>query len=253
METTARVGWLARSVLYLIVALLVSRIPLAGGGPQADRSGAFETIADAPFGRWLLGAVVVGLVAFAVWRLWAAAREKDEKPTRRLGWVGSAVVHLGAAILGLSVLVGRHGNNQNGQEFTARVLTWPGGRFLVGAIGLAAVGVAANAVRKGIKERFTRDIDMGEVPPRLRPVVIVIGLAGWLGRALVWALIGWFLIRAAVQHDPHEPVGLDQSLRTLAGAGWGKALIWVVVAGLSAFGLLCLATGLWPDPDPEGD
>ena len=64
-------------------------------------------------------------------------------------------------------------------------------------------------------------------------------------------VVGWFLVRAAVKHDPNEPIGLDQSLRALADQSLGVVLIWIAVAGLAAYGLLCLATSAWLDPNPD--
>jgi hypothetical protein len=106
-------------------------------------------------------------------------------------------------------------------------------------------------VRKGVRERFRSDIDVHAVPRRLWPVVRTVGVVGWIGRGVVWSLVGWFLVRAAVRHDPNEPIGLDQSLRALADRSWGLVLIWIAVAGLAAYGLLCLATSAWLDPNPD--
>ena len=260
MEETARAGWAARGLLYLMVALLMSQIR-TGGGREADRGGAIEAVADAPFGGWLLAAITAGLAAFAVYRLWAAVRGEEEKPFRRLGWVGSALVYGYLAATALGVLLGGDGGGggkgsggSGGQEstaVTAKVLSWSIGPWLVGAAGLVAFGVAANFVRKAVKERFRHDIDEGAVPNGLWPAVRALGVAGWFGRALVWSLVGWFVIRAAVEHDPNKPVGFDRSLRALAGESWGPLLIWVACAGFVAYGLLCLATAAWIDEQPD--
>ncbi|HVM53166.1 MAG TPA: DUF1206 domain-containing protein [Acidimicrobiales bacterium] len=258
VEVAARAGWSARAALYLLVGLLASRIARArGGGAEADRSGALATIAESRFGTVLLVAITVGFVGFAVWRAIGALRGGDEKVTRRLSWAGTALVYGAlAALAGGVVLGGEQGGGATGeggdsqQAATARLLEWPGGRLLLGVIGLAILAVAAHAVRKGVKERFQRDIDEAAVPERLRPAVSVIGVAGWLGRALAWALSGFFVVRAAVQHDPSEPVGLDRSLRALVDEPWGPTVVWVAVAGLLAYGLLCAVTAIWPDPEP---
>jgi hypothetical protein len=254
MEVAARIGWLARGALYLLLAVLAARIPDTANGERVDKQGAFAELAGSPFGGWLLGAVAVGLVGFAAFRLWAAARGTDEKPNRRLGWVGSAVVYAVLAVLAFGVLRGAGDSGGGGSDekaLTTRILTWPGGQLIVGAVALVVLGVAANYVRKGIKERFLRDIDEGAVPDRLHEPVRVLGVVGWLGRALVWALVGFFLLRAAIQHDPNEPVGLDESLHALMGQGWGVALLWLAVAGMLSFALLCAATAAWPDPEPD--
>ena len=255
MEETARVGWAARGLLYLLVAGLMSQIR-AGSDEKADRTGAIEAVADAPFGGWLLAAIALGLGMFASYRVWAAVRGEEEKPLRRAGWVGSALVYGYLAALALGVLLsgddgGGGASAGQGQSLTARVLGWPLGPWLVGAAGLVCFGIAANFVRKAVKERFRHDIDDAAVPGGLMPAVRVLGVAGWLGRALVWALVGFFLVRAAVQHDPSEPVGFDASLRALAGEPYGPALLWLAFGGFLAYGLLCLATATWIDEQPD--
>jgi hypothetical protein len=252
VEVTARIGWAARGVLYAIVAILVDQVATSGGGKgRADQQGAFATLADRPFGKALLICVAGGLLAFAVFRAWAAVRGGDEKTNRRLGWGISAVVYAYLAATAIGVL--RSGAKSSGekQALTARVLDWPAGPVIVGIAGLVVVGVAANYLRKGIKERFLHDVDEDAVPDRFLPAVRAVGIAGWLGRSLAWTLVGFFVLRAAWQHDPNEPVGLDQTLHRLAGEPWGPLVLWVACAGLAAYALLCLATAAWPDQDPD--
>jgi hypothetical protein len=250
MEVAGRIGWTARGLLYLLVALLVARLPSTGGHQkEADQKGAFATLVGTPFGGWLLATVAVGLLAFAAWRAWAAVRGTDEKPARRLGWAASAVAYANLFALAIGVLRDRGSDGgSDKQAMTARVLSWPGGPVIVGIAGLVIVGIALNYLRKGVEERFLHDIDEGAVPDRLHLVVRVVGVAGWLGRSLVWALAGWFILQAAWSHDANEPVGLDQSLRTIAGESWGTSLLWVAAAGLASYGLVCLATAAWLDP-----
>jgi hypothetical protein len=247
VEQTGRVGWVARGVLYLLVAILVARVPGTGSPRKADQRGAFQALGDRPFGSALLLAFAVGLAAFAVFRAYEAIKADDEKTTRRMGWGFSALVYANVAVTAVRVLMRHAGSGNQQKALTARVLEWPGGPVLVGLAGLVILVAAGNFMRKAIKERFRVDIDDGAVPRRMKPTVRVVGVAGWLGRSLVWALVGWFVIRAAFQHDPNEPVGLDETLRALVGHTWGVAIVWVAVAGLGAFALLCFATATWLD------
>ena len=48
-------------------------------------------------------------------------------------------------------------------------------------------------------------------------------------------LIGYFLIRAAIDYKPDEAVGLDGSLAALADASYGPFLLGIVAAGLIGF------------------
>lgn len=232
MEVAARIGWLARGALYLLLAVLVAGIPTGGGGEKVDKQGAFEALADTSHGTWLLGALCAGMAGFAGFRLWAAATGSGEKTSRRLGWVVSAVVYLFFASAAFDVLRGAGSDGGQEKALTARVLTWSWGHLLVAGVAVLMLAVAANYVRKGVKERFLRDIDEAAVPDSLHGPVRALGVVGWLGRALVWTLVAFFLLRAAIQHDPNEPVGLDESLHALMGQGWGVALLWVAVAGM---------------------
>jgi hypothetical protein len=54
------------------------------------------------------------------------------------------------------------------------------------------------------------------------------------------ALVGFFLIRAAVQFSPDEAEGLDGSLRRLADTGWGSVMVAVIGIGLLIYGAFCV-------------
>ncbi len=53
--------------------------------------------------------------------------------------------------------------------------------------------------------------------------------------------MGVFLVKAAVEFDPSNAVGLDGALRKLAQASYGPFFLGLVAAGLIAFGLYSLA------------
>jgi hypothetical protein len=53
----------------------------------------------------------------------------------------------------------------------------------------------------------------------------------------VFALIGVFLIKAAVDYNPDKAVGVDGALAKLLNHAYGSVLLGVVAAGLIAFAL----------------
>ena len=62
-----------------------------------------------------------------------------------------------------------------------------------------------------------------------------LGVFGHLARMVVFGLIGYFLVRAAIDYDPDKAVGLDGALNKLAHASYGPILLGIVAAGLIAF------------------
>ena len=66
------------------------------------------------------------------------------------------------------------------------------------------------------------------------------GVIGYLARAVVLTLIGVFLLRAALEYDPNEAVGLDGALQKLAHQTFGPVLLGIVATGLVIYGLFYL-------------
>ena len=56
---------------------------------------------------------------------------------------------------------------------------------------------------------------------RMRKAFTGVGVFGHLARAVVFALIGYFLVRAAIDYDPDEAVGLDGALAKLGDSSYG--------------------------------
>ena len=57
---------------------------------------------------------------------------------------------------------------------------------------------------------------------------------------VVFGLIGWFVIKAAIEFDPDKAVALDGALAKVAHAPYGPALLGLVAAGLIGFGAFSL-------------
>jgi hypothetical protein len=79
---------------------------------------------------------------------------------------------------------------------------------------------------------------MGETTRRWYTRIAVVG---HLARAVVFGLIGVFLIKAAVDYNPSKAVGLDGALAKLVNQSYGSVLLGTVAGGLVAFAIYSLA------------
>ena len=75
----------------------------------------------------------------------------------------------------------------------------------------------------------------------MREFVEAAGRAGSASRGVVFAIIGIFLIVAAVHHNAGQAKGLGGALAELASHAYGQATLAVVAVGLIAYGLFCMA------------
>ncbi len=237
VDALARVGLASRGLVWLVVALIALSI-VGGGGGEADQQGALRAIAAKPLGEVLLVVLVVGFCGYAFWQgLNAAVGGADA--LKRVGAAGKSLVYLGLAASVVRFLAA--GQTSSGGDpadsLTGRLMRQPGGRTMVGLVGLVVVGIGVALAVRAVKGKHAKKIDQGDVPAGKGRLVVRIGIAGYVGRGLTFCLIGVFLVVAAVQADPDEAKGLDAALHDLAGRPYGQVLLVIAAMGLLAYAL----------------
>jgi Domain of Unknown Function (DUF1206) len=231
--------------MYALVGLLALRVALLGRGQTPDRESALKTIVDEPFGRFLLGAIAVGLAGYALWQLVRALLGgnleggEDEGIFKRIGYAARGVFY-GVLFVSTTMIVlgaDEGGNKREEDRATAYVLDLPAGPFLVGAVGLGFAAAGVFNLYRGLTRKFREKLKLMKMSEAEDKAYTVIGVAGFVARGVVFGLIGIFLLRAAYQYDPKEAVGIDGALAELAHASYGPFLLGLTAAGLFAFGL----------------
>jgi hypothetical protein len=259
LENAARVGLLAYGLVHLLVAWLALQLAWGGGrGQEADQSGAMATLARQPFGKPLLWVIALGLFALAVWQGaeilrwrggWSASGKQRRKAiTKSVKSAAKAIVYLGLAFLAIRFAVGSgQSSAQQQQQKTAGVFSWPGGRLLVGVIGLVMIGIGVQHVYKGVTKRFLKQIDLAEASPSVTQLITRSGQAGFPAKGVALGIVGGLLVWAAITFDPSKARGLDGALRTILSAPGGQALLTIVALGIVAFAVFCFARARYPE------
>jgi hypothetical protein len=205
-----------------------------------------RTIAHQPFGQVLVAILALGLGAYAVWKLAHAllghGPEKEDSGFERLAALGSALVYGALCAFAVELLVhGPRTSSSSPEEATGGVLGWPGGTWLVALAGLAVIGIAAGQVYIGLKQKFLENAKVAEMGSTGRRWYAWAGTCGYCARGVVFGLAGVFLVKAALEYDPKEALGLDGALAKLASSPQGPVLLGIVAAGLLAFAVFSLA------------
>jgi hypothetical protein len=247
-EGLARAGLIARGVVYGIIGILALKLALGDGGEATNQQGALQTIAQGPFGKVLLALMAIGLIGYAAWRLIRAALghgpEATDDTKDRIAGAVSGIAYAALCVTALQILFGSGssgGPSNNPDGTTGGVLDWPAGQVLVVIAGLVFIGVGLDQARKGLKKEFLEESKTEEMSSEVRKAFTAIGVSGHVARAIVFALIGWFLIRAAIEYDPDKAVGLDGALAELGQAAYGPILLGIVAAGLICFAAYSVA------------
>jgi hypothetical protein len=109
---------------------------------------------------------------------------------------------------------------------------------------LIIIGVGVYNAYEGAAKKFMEDL---RVSGRARTVVERLGMVGYIARGAVFVLIGVFLMKAAVEFDPSEAVGLDGALARLADQPYGHVLLGLTAVGLLAFAAYSAADARYHD------
>ena len=108
-------------------------------------------------------------------------------------------------------------------------------------IEIGGAHVAAQLVR-GTPRRRRRIVDRTSRADR------------YTAQSLGYALVGCVFIQAAIAFKSTTAKGPSGALIELAETTWGKALLWIIAIGLSAYGVFCIAEAkyrkaAWSSPE----
>ena len=243
-----RAGLVAKGVSYALVGYLALRLALGAGGQATSRQGALATVASHQWGELLLVVLALGFAAYALWRLaetiWPDGDDDFVKRTgKRIGTLGRAAIYAGFADVALKIAFGSGGGqSQSGQarHATAHVLSWSYGTWIVGIAGACIVAAGIYNAYRAVSKTFTKRWDTGSMSAPARRWGERTGVAGLLARAVVFGLIGAFIIKAAADYNPRDAIGIDGALQKLAHQTYGEWLLGLTAAGLLAYAIFCL-------------
>lgn len=250
----ARAGYAARGVIYLLVGGLAVMEAFGLGGETTGSRGALATLVDEPWGKTMLFIIGVGLLGYAFWRLIQAHYDLDNHGrdakgiATRVGMVVSAITHIILATWAFTAVFASGSGDSGGQHrWTAWLLDQPGGEIWLSLIGLAVAGAGVMQIVKGYKAKFEKYLDAGyDRWPWARPLCRF----GLIARGVVFVILGWLVVQAAVTHDPGRAGGVGEVLNWLKDQPWGWVIFTVIALGLVAFGAYSILEAVYRKVNP---
>lgn len=249
----ARFGFAAKGIVYALMGLLAL---LAATGQQngqtADKQKAVHTLQELPGGPVLLGLIAFGLLGYIVWRLVQAFRDTEDKGhdakgiARRVGYAASGLIYASlawyAAQLAMSNPTDSSGNTR--QTLTSKVLSWPGGEWLIMLVGLATIGVGLYQIYRAYSGTFHKNVQSSDIPAGQQNKVYRLGQIGYTARGIVLGITGYFFVQAGLQSRAAAIGDTEQAFDLLASMG--PVVLGIVALGLIAYGLYMLVQAKYP-------
>jgi hypothetical protein len=254
VEGLARLGYAVRGLLYLTLGVLAVRVALGNGGETTDKNGAIAAIGSQPFGKFLLVLIVIGLVGYSLWGFIRAIFDplnRGANPkglAQRIGYVVSGLSYGALVIPTVRFIVwsSSTGNSSNAsQDLTAKLLAQPFGTWLVGLLSLISMGGGLGQLFQALTADFKKDLKFRDMNSNQQKSAIRVGRFGMAARGIVFTMMGFFILQAALDSDPGNVKGLDGALQTLVQQPYGPWLLDIVALGLASFGIYSLLCAKW--------
>jgi len=253
MERLTRLGYGIKGLIYITIGLLAIQGALGKGSTTtADQLGAIRTFSKLPFAQALLWIVLIGLVSYALWGVIRAILDPFHKGTdmdgllSRGGYLVSAATYASFVIPTYQLIQsGRSSSGSNQTQLVAQIMSMPMGRYIIGAIGLMAIGAGIYQAYTGIASKFEKQFKPYALNADQYRIAIQIGRFGTIARGLVFAIVGFFFCLAAYTSNPGRAQGIGGALSYLDKQPYGLWLMGIVAAGLIAFGIYSLMTAAW--------
>ena len=256
-ENLARIGYGARGFIYGTMGLLAISVAFGASGSLTDQQGAIASIGQKLLGRVLLGIVLIGLIGYTLWGLIRAFLDplhkgKDLKGILvRIGFFISAISYAILIFPTYNIIFSMPNAAQNGAQgvqmrnLISNIFLIPFGKWVVGIIGLIALGKGVFQVYQGLRTNFDNQIKIYALTSKQIKIVKIVGRFGTIARGAVFALVGIFLLFAAYNSNSLEAKGIEGALLTLLHQPYGSWLLGIVALGLIAFGFYSLLSGFW--------
>lgn len=249
-KTFAQAGFVAKGIVWAVVALIAIEVARGDRRKAQDEEGAIQELANQPFGELLLIVLAVGLAGYALWRARVAllGPPGESGASAAAERVGSVVLALSYAALCFYVVRfltesgggGGGATSGNPDSVTKSLLDESYGVALVIGIGAVLLGVAAYEAYKAITRSFLDDLETGRMSAKQKRVATFLGTAGNAGLAVISALAGVFMVKAAIEHEPKEAVGLDGALQEIVSRDFGPLLLGLTAACVLLYAAYCL-------------
>lgn len=252
MKPFARMGYAARGLVYLVIALFALSAAIRGGEVE-DSRGALETLMASGPGGIMALVLIAGLAGYSAWRFVQSVFDTDDHGVDpkglavRAGLLTSGATYAVLAFYVFSLWRGyssESGGESGSGAFAEFVSGLVGARPAAWLFAAVFLGVAGAHVVKAARRGYRRHI---QPPGRFVRYLDPIAMTGLGARGVVFAVIAILFFTRGVTggEGGGETPGLQDALTYVIALPFGRLLLGMLGAGLLAFSLYSFCEALW--------
>lgn len=238
----ARIGFVAKGLVYFITGILAFLAAFNLGGQKAGKLEVIEFLENQPFGKFILIALGLGLSCYALWRFIQSIQDPEHIGTdtkgiiKRVSFFLSGLIYLGLSFL--SILKALNQSNGGGDKSTLIPTEYKEYIFLV--IGGCLAGKSIYQFIKAYKGTFLSKFNLKAMTNSAkRKLIKNMGYAGLTARGVLVGIVAYFFITAglSLRGSSNAMEGTASAFSFLQENSSGPWLMGIVSAGLACYGI----------------
>ncbi len=246
----ARTGYASRSLVNFIIGLFAILSGFGHGG-ETDSKGALRLVLEQPFGKVMVGLLIVGMSGYVLWRLIQSLLDTDShgwtlkglaiRAGRFAGAIAYGVLTVYAlSLLGVLPYDGASSSTTVSDSIASIIGTRPLLLLMLIVISAVAAAYFFQAYTEGYARHFDKRVaDMDLVHP--------IAKMALCARGTVFALIALLLFYRFMTVNPTDtqPPGLSEALDFVQQLPAGDLLLMLLGVGFLIFSAYSACEALW--------
>ncbi len=238
---------------------MLSFLKVREGG--ADESSMLAILNEVIIGKILLWIIMVGTACYIVWRIYEAVTDPYGYGKnlvglgKRAGIALSVIADLLIVNAAIKVLLGIGDIQQSGEpreerEFVAQLLGEPWGPAIVAGMGIVVLAAAVVQLVYGVTGGYKERLDIDHYSKAGRNLVHLLAWVGYISRAFIVGIIGYFLLKAAITDHSDYVVNTDKAFDFI-GDEVGHLYFIVLATGTICYGIFMVIQGIAYDQDKD--
>jgi hypothetical protein len=250
----AKAGLISKGIVYLVLGALAFMAAFELGGKSnkdTTSSGVFNSVKEWPAGNFLLILLSSGLICYIIWRFTQVfhTKEKDDKKRwgKKIRYIASGLAYASLAFSAIQlVLYNNQSNGDSNQYWAAEALQKPFGQWLLGIGALIIAGTGIYQIWYGLSEKYKKHIEQQGHHSDVVHTLTRAGKIGYVSRGIVWLLLAYLLIKAAIGANPGEAGDTGKAFQFLEQWTLGSYLLGALALGLIAYGIFNFLRAKYP-------
>lgn len=248
LAAIARTGYVAKGVVYFLAGLLTLQTTIGLGGQTAGTTQALEEIIHRPFGSVVLIGIIIGLLAYSVWRIFQSVFDPEERGEGadilffRLVDFLTGCLYLSFSYAAFQILRGLHASSsdENTEVWVGKILALPHGKWLVIFCAIAIFAAGFYQFYAAWVASFDYSFDSKKMSNWQKKTLRWLGRIGFFAWGIVYCMVALMFYQAAVNYDAEEAGGMSEALNALREQPFGIWILGLTSGGLIIYGLYLL-------------